>query len=656
MEGNLKEETKVLGIGVFQKRWVTLVENILSVFSYKNRRLLFVVDVSTAELGECEGMSPEFSVKNGMKVHRFRADSANTRQKWVVALSAAKKRSNDSEATTFAVRSLMRPDGQISNKELEVSALLNSQVTKLLSESLERIRQNLEQFRLAQADLAKQGRDSGSEAQKLAIDFLVVADRISSQMAAEQANCEIIRRSLAAMEQGEAPPAIPLLMPPGRKGHPLLDDEANNLNETLFSANEPPVLANQLTQSKPPVFLSPEIARHFSENIAFRKFPVDPDAPEVRLKLPAFKNPDDPFPIWKIIKQFIGKNLAKVALPVDICCPLSLLEFNTEFMRGESMFVLANNESDRYKRVLYGLGCVFLAVTNLSYRNKKPFNPILGETFELQGKGYRLICEQIRHHPPVCAYHVDAEDYEILGTVAVSPACKITGIEMTFEFKTSVFLRKTKETLTFKFPTVSFNNLLFGKMYLWLSGTMECINQTNGDRAYFKFEPRNKNPDLNYAIRGEVLNDRGEVKYTVGGRWDKYMTATDVATGETFEVISRGEEIPEFDFQYGFSRFTVQMNHLTMDLAAQLPKTDSRFRPDLRAFEYGDFDLAEEEKQRLEHTQRQRRKALEQQKKPYRPLWFDMPDPDSNEVSFNWKYWECKKNDKWPEEQMDIFG
>lgn len=49
-------------------------------------------------------------------------------------------------------------------------------------------------------------------------------------------------------------------------------------------------------------------------------------------------------------------------------------------------------------------------------RLNKPFNPILGETFELIGKDYKYFAEQVSHHPPISAciaennhyvYHMD---------------------------------------------------------------------------------------------------------------------------------------------------------------------------------------------------------------------------------------------------------
>jgi len=35
---------------------------------------------------------------------------------------------------------------------------------------------------------------------------------------------------------------------------------------------------------------------------------------------------------------------------------------------------------------------------------------------------------------------------------------------------------------------------------------------------------------------------------------------------------------------------SVNLNHIDDELAEQLPPTDSRFRPDMRAFEHGEFE------------------------------------------------------------------
>jgi len=46
-------------------------------------------------------------------------------------------------------------------------------------------------------------------------------------------------------------------------------------------------------------------------------------------------------------------------------------------------------------------------------RHSKPFNPLLGETYELvnQEGGYCVIVEQVSHHPPMTALHAESDKW-----------------------------------------------------------------------------------------------------------------------------------------------------------------------------------------------------------------------------------------------------
>ena len=46
-------------------------------------------------------------------------------------------------------------------------------------------------------------------------------------------------------------------------------------------------------------------------------------------------------------------------------------------------------------------------------RTKKPFNPLLGETYEYidEKKKFRFISEQVSHHPPISAGYCESENY-----------------------------------------------------------------------------------------------------------------------------------------------------------------------------------------------------------------------------------------------------
>ncbi len=75
-----------------------------------------------------------------------------------------------------------------------------------------------------------------------------------------------------------------------------------------------------------------------------------------------------------------------------------------------------------------------------------------------------------------------------------------------------------------------------------------------------------------------------------------------------------------------------------------LPHTDTRFRPDQRALEAGDFKLAASEKHRLEEKQRAVRKYMEQNKlnhkTKYFEEWLNPDDPETTYYKYNDLYFE----------------
>ena len=98
---------------------------------------------------------------------------------------------------------------------------------------------------------------------------------------------------------------------------------------------------------------------------------------------------------------------------------------------------------------------------------------------------------------------------------------------------------------------------------------------------------------------------------------------------------------------YGFTRHALQFNYLTDRLAAKIAPTDSRFRPDQRALENGDFKLASSEKNRLEEKQRAVRKYREAMKIEPKPFYFDEwtnpDDPQQTYYKYNGKYFEVDR-------------
>merc|ERR1712176_71841 len=85
---------------------------------------------------------------------------------------------------------------------------------------------------------------------------------------------------------------------------------------------------------------------------------------------------------------------------------------------------------------------------------------------------------------------------------------------------------------------------------------------------------------------------------------------------------------PYAEDYYGFTYFAMSLNELSDDCKDVVPPTDSRLRPDQRAFEEGHVDQAEQLKHKLEEAQRARRKKIEADGNGYTTKWFHKQDGD----------------------------
>lgn len=116
--------------------------------------------------------------------------------------------------------------------------------------------------------------------------------------------------------------------------------------------------------------------------------------------LPRIQDPNEKLNIWNIIKDMIGKDITKFSVPgtidfnvVQLNEPLSMLQRLAESLEYYEMLIQANRQSDS------GLGmCFVMAFAVSAYcsninRHKKPFNPLLGETYEMKHKQFRFVSE-----------------------------------------------------------------------------------------------------------------------------------------------------------------------------------------------------------------------------------------------------------------------
>ena len=68
-----------------------------------------------------------------------------------------------------------------------------------------------------------------------------------------------------------------------------------------------------------------------------------------------------------------------------------------------------NNPIERIKQFT-----VFLwTMSMMNVTLLKPFNPVIGETFQADINGGKYAAEQVSHHPPISAFYYEKDNYTI---------------------------------------------------------------------------------------------------------------------------------------------------------------------------------------------------------------------------------------------------
>jgi hypothetical protein len=132
----------------------------------------------------------------------------------------------------------------------------------------------------------------------------------------------------------------------------------------------------------------------------------------LRDSLPAERDPANKPSIWKVLKDMIGKDLSRFAIPVYFNEPLSFIQKFAECMEYSDLLNQADKCDDPKKRMLLVTAFAITQYCGPDGRLQKPFNPLLGETYELLTPDFKLFAEQVSHHPPVTAIISEADHWQ----------------------------------------------------------------------------------------------------------------------------------------------------------------------------------------------------------------------------------------------------
>ncbi|XP_035833503.1 oxysterol-binding protein-related protein 1C isoform X2 [Helianthus annuus] len=381
-----------------------------------------------------------------------------------------------------------------------------------------------------------------------------------------------------------------------------------------------------------------------------------------RKKLPDPIEKEKGVSLWSMIKDNIGKDLTKVCLPVYFNEPISSLQKCFEDLEYSYLLDRAYEWGKRGNGLMRILNVAAFAVSGYASteeRSCKPFNPLLGETYEADypDKGLRFFSEKVSHHPMIVACHCEGKGWKFWGDSNLKSKFWGRSIQLdpvgvlTLEFDDGEVFQWNK-------VTTSIYNLILGKLYCDHYGTMRIQGNKNYS-CKLKFKEQSiieRNP---HQVQGVVQDRSGKTAATLIGKWDESMhfvngDCSGKGKGDPFSdahLLWRRSKPPKFPTRYNLTRFAITLNELTPGLKEKLPPTDSRLRPDQRCLENGEYEMANAEKLRLEQRQRQARKM---QERGWKPQWF-AKDKASDTFVYTGGYWEAREQAKW-DSCPDIFG
>ncbi|CAI5757426.1 unnamed protein product [Candida verbasci] len=384
--------------------------------------------------------------------------------------------------------------------------------------------------------------------------------------------------------------------------------------------------------------------------------------------------------LWGILKSMVGKDMTRMTLPVSFNEPTSLLQRLAEDIEYNNLLNIAASIDDSTLRLIYVATFAATEYSSTINRIAKPFNPLLGETFEYArpDQNFRLFVEQVSHHPPISACRAESPKWDYYGENAVDS--KFYGRSFDFKHLGKMFCvirpdngvvdkdgqSQVEELYSWKKVNTSVVGIMLGNPTVDNYGKMVVENHTTGDSIVVDMKQRGWRASSAYQLSGQALDKNGKASWAMGGHWnskiyakkiteqhsDRRMSVLDESTKTSNDPFSGNKFLvwqvasrPKVPFN--LTQFAITLNDINSNLKQWIAPTDTRLRPDQRNMEEGHYDEAAAEKHRVEVKQRQARKFREENKQPYNPSWFTKKKhPITGDIfwEYNNKYWIERKS------------
>nr|XP_057902340.1 oxysterol-binding protein-related protein 10 isoform X2 [Doryrhamphus excisus] len=341
----------------------------------------------------------------------------------------------------------------------------------------------------------------------------------------------------------------------------------------------------------------------------------------------------------------LGMDLTRVVLPTFILEKRSLLEMYANFMAHPDLFLSITAGATAEERIVR-----FVEYYLTSFHEgrkgavaKKPYNPVLGETFhcswdvprdkvkanqgssrepgrgpnnsqeagDTTGSGYRVrfVAEQVSHHPPVSAFYCECWERRVCVNAHVWTKSKFMGMSIGVSMvgEGVLSLLEHEEEYVFSLPSAYARSILTVP-WVELGGKVSINCAKSGYSAAVTFHTKPFYGGKVHRVTAEVKhNPTNTIVCKAQGEWNGTL---------------------EFTYSSGETK-VIDTNKLTVTRKKMCPlekqgRTESRrlWQHVTKALKDGNMDEATEYKHQLEEQQRQEERQRTSENKTWTPKYF----------------------------------
>lgn len=306
--------------------------------------------------------------------------------------------------------------------------------------------------------------------------------------------------------------------------------------------------------------------------------------------------------------------------------PLSILQRLCEPFEQEHLLDKTEEIEASTLRLAYVMGFAFSSYSSTILRVKKPFESLLGETYEFSPPNmkFRYFSEQVSFNPSIIATFCESESYKAWSNLNFKTTFYGKYMEYRAIGVSHIVLKKNMDHFIWTKPVKNLENIVSGNPFLDIYGDMNFTNLTTHETGVISLNKNDtSNENIKYGASGYIKNGKGKVVYNITGRLDKFFKVVEAETQKQIIIWEYKKELELLSQnQYYFDQMTLQLNHLNQEILVSIASTDSRLRPDIRALEYLDYKVCLKEKNRIEEKEKNFKKLLGNNNEIWKPRWF----------------------------------